>query len=62
MGLKVECKDLGEPTCPFIAHGESTEELMESLVPHAKEVHGYTDEQLQSPEMIAAVKAAIQEE
>jgi predicted small metal-binding protein len=62
MGLKVECKDLGEPTCPFIAHGESTEELMESLVPHAKKVHGYTDEQLQSPEMIAAVKAAIQEE
>ncbi len=25
-------------------------------------IHGYTDEQLQSPEMIAAVKAAIQEE
>jgi predicted small metal-binding protein len=62
MGLKLACKDIGEPTCPFVAHGESTEELMESIVPHAKEVHGYTDEQLQSPETIAAVKAAIQEE
>jgi len=62
MGLKVQCSDLGEPTCPFVARGENMEELMEIMGPHAKEVHGYTDEQLQAPEMVAAMKAAVQEE
>ena len=62
MGLKVACSDLGEPTCPFVARGENMEELNEALGKHAKEVHGYTDEKLQSPEIVAAVKAAIQKE
>ncbi len=67
MGLKLECSDLErklgiEATCPFVARGESTEELMESLVPHAKEVHGYTEEQLLSPEITDAVKAVIKKE
>jgi predicted small metal-binding protein len=38
------------------------EELMETMGKHAKKVHGYTDEQLQEPEMVAAVKAATQKE
>lgn len=38
------------------------EELMETMGKHAKEVHAYTDEQLQDPEMIATIKAAIQKE
>ena len=29
---------------------------------HAKEVHGYTDEQLKDPEMVKKVKAVIKEE
>ena len=61
MGLKVKCRDLGT-TCPYVARGENMDELMKDLGKHAKEVHGYTDEQLQEPEMVAAVKAAIQEE
>jgi len=62
MGLKLKCSDLGEPTCPFVARAENMEELMETLGKHAKKVHGYTDEQLQEPEMAAAVKAATQKE
>ena len=67
MGLKVKCSDLErelglEPTCKFVARGENMEELNKSLGKHAKEVHEYTDEQLQSPEVVAAVKAAIQKE
>jgi predicted small metal-binding protein len=62
MGMKLKCSDLGEPTCPFVARGENMEELMETMGKHAKKVHGYTDEQLQAPEMAAAVKAAIQKE
>jgi predicted small metal-binding protein len=38
------------------------EELMEDLGKHAKEVHGYTDEQLVDPKTIEAVKAAIKVE
>jgi predicted small metal-binding protein len=38
------------------------EELMVDVSKHAKEVHGYTDEQLLEPEMMEAVKAAIKKE
>lgn len=59
--MKLKCSDLGT-TCPFVAQGDNMEELMETMGKHAKEVHGYTDEQLQDPEMIATIKAAIQKE
>lgn len=61
MGLKLACKDLGT-TCPFVARGETMEELMADMGKHAKEVHGYTDEQLNDPKMKEKVKAAIKEE
>jgi predicted small metal-binding protein len=67
MGLKIKCKDLEqklgiEPACPFIARGEDMDELTEDLWKHAKEVHGYTEEQLLSPEITDAVKAVIKKE
>ena len=61
MGLKLACQDLGT-TCPFVAHGETEEELNANMAKHAKEVHGYTDEQLKDPKMQEKVKAAIKEE
>jgi len=67
MGLKLKCGDLEaelgmEATCPYVAQGETMEELTEDLHAHAKEAHGYTDEQLQDPKTIAAVKAVIKED
>ena len=67
MGLKLHCSDLEdklgiEATCPYVAKGETMEELTEDLWAHAKEVHGYTDEQLLSPEITEAVKAVIKKE
>ncbi len=61
MGLKLKCSDLGN-NCPFVAHGETMEELTEEVWKHAKEVHGYTDEQILDPKMMETVKAAIQKE
>ena len=61
MGLKLACKDLGT-TCPFVAHGETMEELNANAGKHAKEVHGYTDEQLNDPKMQEKIKASIKEE
>jgi predicted small metal-binding protein len=60
MGLTLACRDLGT-TCPYVAHGETKEELMAAAGKHAKEVHGYTDEQLNAPEMQKKIKAAIKE-
>ncbi|MFA9496756.1 MAG: DUF1059 domain-containing protein [Candidatus Bathyarchaeota archaeon] len=61
MGLELKCsnieQELGiESTCPFVAHGEDMDKLMKVMKKHAKEVHGYTDEQLEDPETIAVMQ------
>ncbi|MGB2697352.1 MAG: DUF1059 domain-containing protein [Candidatus Zixiibacteriota bacterium] len=61
MAMTLVCKDLGAD-CPYVARGETEEELMADVIKHAKEVHGYTDEQINDPEMVKKVKAAIKKE
>ena len=61
MALTLSCRDLGED-CHYVARGETEEELMADADKHAKEVHGFTDEQLKDPELIKRVKAAIKKE
>ncbi len=61
MAMTLACRDTGAD-CPYVAHGETENELMADIVKHAKEVHGYTDEQLSDPKMIEKVKAAIKRE
>lgn len=61
MAMTFTCKDVGVD-CPYVARGETEEELMADIAKHAKEVHGYTDEQLKDPEMMKKVKAAIKKE
>ena len=58
MGLELACRDLGTD-CPYVAHGETFEELMADGNKHFKEVHGYTDEQLNDPKMMEKAKAAV---
>ena len=58
MGLKLACRDLGTD-CPYVARGENMEELMADMGPHGKAVHGYTDEQMNDPEMQKKIKAAV---
>ena len=60
MAKTFACKDVGVD-CPYVAHAETEEDLMVHISTHAKEVHGYTDEQLNDPEMMTKVKAAIKE-
>ncbi len=61
MAMTLACRDIGSD-CPYIARGETEEELMADVVKHGKEVHGYTEEQLKDPEMMKKVKAAIKTE
>ena len=61
MTYTLACKDTGTD-CPFVARGETKEEMMEDAVTHVKDVHGYTDEQINDPKMQEVVKKAIKEE
>ena len=58
MGFSFACRDVGE-ACDFVARGETEEEVIAKAGKHAKEVHGYTDAQLNDPEMRKEVKKAI---
>jgi predicted small metal-binding protein len=63
MGLKLACRDLSpESVCPYVARGETMDELQADLARHAKTVHSYTDEQLKDPKMTEAIKAAVIQE
>ncbi|UCH90327.1 MAG: DUF1059 domain-containing protein [Thermoplasmata archaeon] len=48
--------------CPYVARADTMEELLTDTAKHAKEVHGYTDEQLNDPEMIKQLKSVIKQE
>ncbi len=61
MGYKLACRDLGMD-CPYVARGETMEELMALTIKHGKKVHGYTDEQLNDPKMAKVIKAAVKRE
>ncbi len=60
MALSMDCRDAGYD-CPFVAQGETMGEVLAQVAKHAKEVHGLTDEQLNDPEMIDKIKAAIKQ-
>lgn len=61
MEYQLACKDTGVD-CPFVAKGETMDKMMDVAVKHVKEIHGYTDEQLNAPEMQKVIKAAIKKE
>ena len=58
MAYTLACRDAGVD-CPYVAQGETEEEVLQAAAKHAKEVHGYTDEQLNDPKMIEEIKAVI---
>jgi len=58
---KLACKDTGVD-CPFVAQGEIMDEMMGVVVKYVKEKHGYTDEQINDPEMQKEIQAAIKKE
>ena len=62
MGFKLACKDMGMTQCPYVARAENMEDLMNDAGKHAKEVHGYTDTQLNDPELITTLKKIIKTE
>jgi predicted small metal-binding protein len=49
------CRDAGVD-CPHVARGETEEEVLQNAAKHVKEVHGYTDEQINDPKFLEEVK------
>ena len=63
MGLTLACKALDpKSSCPYVASGETMDELQADMASHAKTVHSYTAEQLKDPKMMEAMKAATKED
>ena len=51
MAYTLACKDAGVD-CTYVARGETMEQLLEDATKHVKELHGYTDEQLNDPKFM----------
>ena len=60
MAYTLACKDAGI-TCPYVAQGETEEEMWVDASKHVKEVHGYTDEQLNDPKLKEEMKVFIKQ-
>ena len=58
MAYTLACKDTGVD-CPYVAQGETMEEMWKDASKHVKEKHGYTDEQLNDPKFKEEVEALI---
>lgn len=58
MGYSIACKDAGVD-CDWTGRSETKEDLMAALATHAKEVHDYTDEQLNDPELAGKIESVI---
>jgi predicted small metal-binding protein len=59
MAYTLACRDAGQPTCPFVARGNTVDETLAQAAKHGKEVHRYTEKQLSDPKMIEQLKAKI---
>ncbi len=60
MEYTLACKDTGT-TCDYVARGATKEALMQVAGKHAKEVHAYTDAQLQDPKTIEMLNSLVKE-
>ena len=58
MAYTLACSDAGVD-CPYVARGETMEEMLQDAAKHLKEAHGYTDEQLNDPKFLEEAKQLV---
>ena len=56
--LSITCSDVGQ-NCDCVVQGETEEELMKNAAEHAVKDHGYTEEDIMTPEMKERIKSHI---
>jgi predicted small metal-binding protein len=63
MGMSLACNAVDPSSnCPYVAHGNSEDQILKDTADHAKSVHGYTDEQLNDPELMKTMKSLIKQD
>ena len=60
MAYTLACRDAGVD-CPYVARGETEEEVLKEGIKHVKETHGYTDEQLSDPKFLEETRNLIKQ-
>ena len=60
MAYTLACRDAGID-CPYVAQGETEEEVLQESLKHVKEAHGYTDEQVSDPKFLEESKKLIKQ-
>ena len=58
MSYTLACKDAGVD-CPYVARGETEEQVLQEGAKHVKAVHGYTDEQANDPKFLEESRKLI---
>lgn len=61
MAYTLACRDIGVD-CEYVAKGDTMEAMMADGGKHAKEHHGYTDQQLQDPKLAELVKQHVKQQ
>jgi predicted small metal-binding protein len=56
--LSITCRDVGQ-NCDCVVQGEAEEELMKNAAEHAVKDHGYTEQDIMTPEMKEKIKSHI---
>jgi predicted small metal-binding protein len=56
--MSVACKDMGQD-CDFVATGATAEEVGAALSEHGMAAHGMTEADMNSPENMAKMEAAM---
>ena len=56
--LTITCRDVGQ-NCDCVIQGETEEELIKNAAEHAVKDHGYTEEDIMTPEMKEKIKSQI---
>lgn len=57
---ELKCRDLGFD-CEAVVSATNDNEVLAQVAAHAKEAHGFTDEQLANPELHAQVRSHTHE-
>ncbi|MGH9974569.1 MAG: DUF1059 domain-containing protein [Nitrososphaeraceae archaeon] len=54
--LTIACRDVGQ-NCDCIVQGDTEEELMKNAVEHAVKDHGYTEQDIMTPQKKEKIKS-----
>lgn len=61
MGKILRCRDAGF-NCNWVARGQTDDEILQQAAKHVKEVHNWTDAQVNDPQTQQKLRSMIQEE